>query len=223
MKGPNGTAPRRRMPAADRRERILRVARETFIEHGEGINGVSVRAIAARGGIDEALIYRHFGSKEALYCEVVTAEVGAAIQQLLDRARSLAVSEHGAEREQREWNLTYEFILALLTLTPRVLWAMGSLLGGDPGRARAFHADALAPALRAIERVIEDELANWTHGPFHPPLTARVAVATSLWYVMERDLTDQHTEPQDLARQLTDLIFYGIAMPRPDRTPRSDS
>lgn len=211
MKGSDETAPKRRMPAAARRERILRDARETFIEHGEGINGASVRAIAARGGIDEALIYRHFGSKEALYGAVVTAEVGAAIQQLLDRARSLAVSEHSAEREQREWNLTYEFILALLKLPPGVLRAMASLLGGDPEHARAFYTDALAPALQAVEQVVKNEWANWTHGPFRPPLTVRTAIATSLWYVLESDLTDQRPERQDLARQLTDLIFYGIA------------
>jgi AcrR family transcriptional regulator len=206
------------MSAAARRERILHVARETFIEHGESINGVSMRAIAAREGIDEALIYRHFGSKEALYTEVVTAEVGQAIQRLLARTREIAVGEHTAERERREWTLTYEFIRTLLALPPEVLRAIAGLLSGDPERARDFYADALAPALRQIEQVIEAELVNWTHGPFGPGLSARVAVATALWHVMEHDLTDRHAEHHDLARQLTDLIFYGIAAHDPGRT-----
>ena len=51
-----------------------------------------MRAIAARGGIDEALIYRHFGSKESLYAEVVTAEVGAVVQRLLARTGDLAIN-----------------------------------------------------------------------------------------------------------------------------------
>jgi AcrR family transcriptional regulator len=51
-------APRKRVPAAERRARILEVARSTFLQRGEGINGVSMRLIAERGGIDEALIYR---------------------------------------------------------------------------------------------------------------------------------------------------------------------
>jgi AcrR family transcriptional regulator len=223
MKVSNGTAPKRRMPAADRRERILAVARETFIGNGEGINGVSVRAIAARGGIDEALIYRHFGSKESLYAEVVTAEVGAVVQRLLARTGDLAITEHSAEREQREWRLTYEFIRALLALPPEVLRAIASLLGGDPEHSHSFYTDALAPALRTLEQIIAEEMANWTHGPYTPPLTLRVALATSLWHVMERDLTTRDTDPADLARQLTDLIFYGIAAPDTGRAAQRDS
>lgn len=203
-------APRKRVPAAERRTRILEVARATFLERGEGINGVSMRLIAERGGIDEALIYRHFGTKENLYSEVVIAEVTAAVEGLLDRTRALAVGELGAEQERREWQLTHEFVRTLLAMPPDVLRAMGSLLCGERSHGVAFFRSALAPAVRSVEHVVESELRNWTHPPFSPSLAVRVTVATCLWHVLEGDLTDDAHGPADLARELTDLVFYGI-------------
>lgn len=210
-------APRKRVPAAERRARILEVARSTFLERGEGINGVSMRLIAERGGIDEALIYRHFGSKENLYSEVVIAEVKAAVERLLERTRALAVGELSAERERREWQLTHEFVVMLIGMPPEVLRAMGSLLCGERSHGAEFLRGALAPAVRSVEQVVESELRNWAHPPFSPPLAVRVTIATCLWHVLEQDLVrdpsgegDEPAHSPDFARDLTDLIFYGI-------------
>lgn len=51
------------------RDAIAAAAKELFTEHG--YDGASVRAIAAKAGIDPALVIRHFGSKEELFLEVV--------------------------------------------------------------------------------------------------------------------------------------------------------
>jgi AcrR family transcriptional regulator len=210
-------APRKRVPAAERRARILEVARSTFLERGEGINGVSTRLIAERSGIDEALVYRHFGSKENLYSEVVMAEVKAAVERLLERTRALAVGELSAERERREWQLTHEFVLTLLAMPTEVLRAMGSLLCGERSHGAEFYRGALAPSVRSVERVVEGELRNWAHPPFSPSLAVRVTIATCLWHVLECDFSEESDgpgAPADFARELTDLIFYGITATR---------
>jgi AcrR family transcriptional regulator len=54
------------MPASRCRQLILNEARTAFLEAGEGINGVSARAIAQRCGVDQALIFRHFGKPNSL-------------------------------------------------------------------------------------------------------------------------------------------------------------
>lgn len=51
---------------------ILKVARAHFIEEGYG--GLSVRKIAIAAGYDVALVGRYFGSKEALFREVLMQE-----------------------------------------------------------------------------------------------------------------------------------------------------
>ena len=55
----------RRPGTGDTRGRILRAAREAFGERG--YEGTSVRGIAARAGVDAALVHHYFGSKQQLF------------------------------------------------------------------------------------------------------------------------------------------------------------
>jgi AcrR family transcriptional regulator len=59
-----------RMTAEERRVGIIKAAIPLFAE--KGFNGASVRDIASAAGISEALIYRHFPSKEALYEDLLS-------------------------------------------------------------------------------------------------------------------------------------------------------
>lgn len=60
------TRPRRRNAAATR-QALLSAARTLMSEHG--IEGTSTRDVAAAAGVNQALVYRYFGSKEALFAE----------------------------------------------------------------------------------------------------------------------------------------------------------
>ncbi|MCK8642406.1 TetR/AcrR family transcriptional regulator [Mycobacterium colombiense] len=61
--------PRTRKPAAVRREEILQAAAVEFAE--TGLAGTRLEAIAARAGISHPRIVQMFGSKRALFLEVV--------------------------------------------------------------------------------------------------------------------------------------------------------
>ena len=58
-----------RMPGEERKRSIIRAAREAFAEGG--FSATSVKDIAEAADVSEALIYKHFPSKEALYAEVL--------------------------------------------------------------------------------------------------------------------------------------------------------
>lgn len=60
---------RKRISAPERRQTILVAARKLFAERG--FEGAKTSRIAAAAGISEALLYRHFPSKEALYRSVL--------------------------------------------------------------------------------------------------------------------------------------------------------
>jgi TetR/AcrR family transcriptional regulator len=61
---------RHRLSAAARREMILSAALEVFAEHG--LEGGRLRQVAARAGISEPYLFRHFASKAELYeCAVI--------------------------------------------------------------------------------------------------------------------------------------------------------
>ncbi|MGN6203913.1 TetR/AcrR family transcriptional regulator [Humibacter sp.] len=60
-----------RMRGADRRSQVLEIAAREFAQHG--LHGASTEAIAREAGITQAYIFRMFGTKKALFLELVTA------------------------------------------------------------------------------------------------------------------------------------------------------
>jgi AcrR family transcriptional regulator len=58
------------------REAILEAARELFAKHG--YEQTTIRVVAARAGIDPALVMQHFGTKEALFDAVAQLRMGIA-------------------------------------------------------------------------------------------------------------------------------------------------
>ena len=84
------TAPRRtRLPAAERRETILRAATEVFAQAGYRAGKVS--DVAALVGVTEPVIFQNFGSKAALFAAVLeraAAEVRASLDDLAAGFRS---------------------------------------------------------------------------------------------------------------------------------------
>ncbi len=63
------TTPHFRVSAEDRRQQILEVATELFAR--QGYEGTTTRQIAQRARVNEAIIFRHFPSKEELYWAVI--------------------------------------------------------------------------------------------------------------------------------------------------------
>jgi AcrR family transcriptional regulator len=62
------------------RERILAAALDEFAEHG--LAGARVGHIAERAGINKAMIYYHFDSKEALYDHILVAQMERAVSTM---------------------------------------------------------------------------------------------------------------------------------------------
>jgi TetR/AcrR family transcriptional regulator len=69
----NETMPNSRMRAADRREQLIDAALDVFSR--KGFRGATTKEIAAAAGVAEAIIFRHFPTKEALYRAVLDSEI----------------------------------------------------------------------------------------------------------------------------------------------------
>lgn len=61
-----------RLTAQDRRRKLLAAATELFASKGFG--GTTARQIAAAAGVTEAIVYRHFRSKDELYWAVLDSQ-----------------------------------------------------------------------------------------------------------------------------------------------------
>jgi AcrR family transcriptional regulator len=68
--------PQTRFSSADRREQILEVATGLFAQ--QGFQGTTTKVIAEKSGVTEALIFRHFPSKEELYWAVIERKIDSA-------------------------------------------------------------------------------------------------------------------------------------------------
>src|SRR5690348_17602786 len=89
----------RRKAVSDlKRELILDAARRVF--EAEGLDGASLRAIAAGAGYTPAALYFHFESKEAIYAEVLRTSLtnlGLAVNRAVSRAKTPRSEEHTSE------------------------------------------------------------------------------------------------------------------------------
>jgi AcrR family transcriptional regulator len=71
----------------DSRESLLAAAAEEFARNG--LKGTRIREIVQRSGVNERMIYHHFGSKEGLFRAVIQREIdgmGDAWQDMLTKA-----------------------------------------------------------------------------------------------------------------------------------------
>jgi AcrR family transcriptional regulator len=61
-----------RLSAPDRKKQLLEVATRLFAQ--QGYAGTTTRQIATECGVTEAILFRHFPSKEELYWQVIEAK-----------------------------------------------------------------------------------------------------------------------------------------------------
>jgi AcrR family transcriptional regulator len=107
----------------EQNKRILDAARDIYLE--EGLQGLSMRKIAARVGVTATALYRHFGNKEAIVAEMLeegfrifAAYLNRALEEKSPEARMTAAGRCYAEFaiEQPKY---YETIF----IAPTEFWA----------------------------------------------------------------------------------------------------
>ena len=171
--------------AAVTRQAILAAARELFAAHG--VDGVSVRQIAAAAGVNHALVHRYFGAKSDMVAAILASETEA--MSSLSRPDADEAESLVALRAALEYVLTERRTTLLLMLraeidglapellldgaAARPLGLLESWLAGhgsaDPGAdpqalalvlgAAVFGLAALQPML-TVGAGLEDEVAD---------------------------------------------------------------
>src|SRR5215831_8425607 len=86
--------PAKRLATEQRRRQLIRVAMRLFSQRG--FDGTTTRQIAKAAGVNEAIIFRHFASKEKLYWAVVSHRIAEA-----GRIRKLR-ADLASDRDERE-------------------------------------------------------------------------------------------------------------------------
>jgi AcrR family transcriptional regulator len=143
---------------AEVRDALVRAGIELFAERGPG--AVSVREVAAAAGVNHALVFRHFGSKEGL--------VRAVFEELFERVRRLA-SEIRIEGDDP---VTQG--MRVVGATPEMwrLLTYAALEGGD-AILRDIPSPFIADALDQLER-------SQHEGAYNANVDARMLMASGI-------------------------------------------
>jgi AcrR family transcriptional regulator len=98
------------MSGPERRSQVLGIAADEFANHG--LHGASIEAIAREAGITQAYVFRMFGTKKALFLELV----GAAFDRFSDGMSQAANGAAGLDALTLMGRQYYELLADRTTL-----------------------------------------------------------------------------------------------------------
>jgi TetR/AcrR family transcriptional regulator len=138
---------RRRGPSTlASRESILRAAERAFAE--AGLSGARVDLIARRAGVNKALLYYYFESKEGLYRAVLEAQLKAFAQQ----AEKVFIAPGDAQSRVLGFVRAHFDFLSARPLLPSLMQRFFMTGGRSFDRLKATY---VLPTYRGLMRIIE--------------------------------------------------------------------
>jgi TetR/AcrR family transcriptional regulator len=204
-------SPRKPATEADTRERILAAAAEVFAEIG--LAGARVDDIAARAGVNKAMLYYHVGDKDKLYATVLTETVDR-VPPILRAA--IAEADTPAEKLQ----CVLDTLASLPTSNPHFV----PIMLREIASGGATLPDEMLTRMAGIFRVVADVLAEGVKKKAFrktdPLLTHVTLIGSMIFLVASQPIRErlakvagvEHTQTlEDLARHTGNLVLKGLA------------
>jgi AcrR family transcriptional regulator len=220
---PTGRAGIRRRDAVATRDALLGAGTALFAERG--YDGVPVRAIAERAGVNKAMINYHFGGKRKLYLAIVTATFA----EIIERVERLADAPRPAPEVLRELVAVVGEMVTRRHPHFCTMMLREVLAGGRHLEPELM--DRPARLLRAVERIVARGVREGDFRPVDPLLTHLSLVGSLVFYFAtarfrERLLAAQRPaiRPPDTTayvKHIQDLLTHGLAAERPGARRRA--
>ena len=207
---------RKRLSQAERRTQIVDVAMRLFAS--KGFKGTTTRAIATAAGVSEAIIFRHFETKEDLYNAIIahTIEQRSSLWESLDANIKTA---QDLPTILRDFAQTY---IQLNRNDPTFIrLMMYSSLEDHQFRAN-FFATSRSKRQSSIRKAIQKGIERGELRNVDPALTTRSFFHTLLQYSASSFISSSSPpSPEvDLAMidNLVDVFLNGLRAQTPDQT-----
>ena len=156
--GPPEASSRTPAPAADEpptRTRILAAAEEVFTRHG--LDGASLRQVAAQADVPVSLVSYHFGGKAELYRAIFEARTPAIIGQ---RQAGLALAALERDPARRLELIVKSVLLPMLSLRAKEGTSrFGALLAREVCDPRSVERGIVQDMLDPIAKLVTEQLA----------------------------------------------------------------
>lgn len=193
----------RRLPAPERREQILAAARKAFAE--SGFSGTRVADISKVAGVNEAILYRHFDSKEALFEAAVTEPLRQHVELLLSfegRASEALSGDRGA--------YVTDLLAAVLEAAKDLAPLLGVMLFGGGGHGEPFYKSEIEPAITRFAAAIEAHEGDWDHANFSARLLVQLGIGACLMIAAEERFSGKPVGTERI-RELAEFLQAGLA------------
>jgi AcrR family transcriptional regulator len=199
-----------RLSSLDRRRQILRTASGIFAR--KGYRGTTTREIAERAGINEALLFRHFPSKEKLYWTIIEESCGVrgrreTIKKILDAGGSdleifAAIAREFLVRDAHDTELT------------RLLWFTAL---ESHTLSRRFFRTYVAVYYEALADYIQRRVSEGAFRQVDPLLSARGFLGMVVYHFLVQELFGgekfQKFDPETVADTLAAVWLNGMQSP----------
>jgi len=197
-------------PEMTTQEKILAAARQEFA--ARGLDGARVDRIARTAGVNKAMIYYHFGSKERLY-ETVVQEFLESVKTFLDRVLAEAADLESLLLEVA--NFYGRVFETSREMPPIMLREMAA--GGDRARNLFTRMFTEVDAPRKIRALFEAEVRKGHLRKVDTPQTFVSFVGMNLFYLLFSplinsiwEIDDEQSFRRSRPEAVVDLFLNGV-------------
>ena len=202
------------MAGDERRLQILQVAVSLFSQRG--FRGTTTKEIAQAAGVSEAMVFRHFATKEELYSAILDYKacltdtmdpcllVAAAVERKDDRAVFEQLAFNSLQRHDRDTE--FHRLLLYAALEGHELAAM-------------FWERNVRPLYEFLGAYIRGRQRDGAMIEIDPAVVVRAFVGMVIHHSLNNKLWDRarsllNVSNEDAARQFTDILLQGITNPK---------
>jgi len=202
------TTPQVRLPARDRRLQIMEAAKELFAR--QGFEGTTTRQIAERARVNEAIIFRHFASKEELYWAVVS-------EQIHSSGRRQKIAEYLASG-QSDGEVLARIAETLLMRTQEDAALTRLLLFSSLRSAELsdrFFRTYISECYELLSNYIKAGIERGRFRRVDPLIAARGFLGMVMYHILVQEIfggeRHQRYDPRVVSRELSEMWLNGIA------------
>ena len=199
-----------RMRAEGRRNQIVAIAAELFSQ--KGFRGTTTKEIADHAGVSEAIIFRHFATKDDLYRAILDNKVAQTTERMKQN-----LNEAASRKDDNAYfgSLAYEMLEFHGKDQTFMRLLLFSALEGHDLSEIFFHSTA-REMKNHIRRYIKQRIADGAFRSIDPALAARAFVGMVLNQAQVRNIftdDDLRFSNRQMADRFVDIFLTGIRKP----------
>ena len=204
-----------RLPAEERRRQLIEVAIDLFARRG--FKGTTTKEIAAAAGVTEAIIFRHFATKEQLYTAILDSRYRAADGEEWIGAIQGLMSRNDDEGVFRSVISTVIRMVREDSKFERVV-LYAALEGHE--LATMFHKQFAIPVLSVLQEYFQRRQNEGAFRPCHPKAIIFSMAGMAKQYATHTHMcgyNDAGFSDEEAVETFTRILMSGVCVERRER------